>query len=305
MSELSTAFKSALESCDYTAMGAALPSSPMCTRAGLAKRCGDLSKRLLAVGAMATDNKVTSAMAGITSTISGWFDTLTSTAASAWAKLTNKVDAVKAWLAEGQSTGATSAAPASTAAPAIPASAHVVIPWFSQFEGGHGYEPGDTACFRASVAMAQQVPKLTVLGPDARIQIATAEDSQGGITVDPAKAAEGNAYIVGELLSGRPVVVGVSHKNPLTEGKKAYNADLITDHFVTITGFNTDASGRYFTFHEPGTSHATYGPDTVPTNRFRVDPATGMMVRPGEVAKGSTYHRRLQVSMVRRNAVQG
>lgn len=312
--ELPPAFRTALEARDYTGMGTALPTAAFCAR--VAKRCGDLSKRLLAVGAAVRDNKVSEGLAasGIASTVSGWVDSATSAASAAWSAVGNKVDAVAQWLRSGwgssgssggsSSGGGTSGGSASPpAAPAIPSAAHVSVPWFSQFAAGNGYTPGDVSCFAASVAMAQTVKGVTVLGPDKRIQVALSEDASGGITADKAKAAEGVAYIVSELLAGRAVVVGVSHKNPSSTGGRNYNADKITDHFVCITGFGTDGSGRFFTFHEPGTSHAQWGPDTVPTNRFRVDAATSMLVRNGTVATGSTYHRRLQVSMVRTNAV--
>jgi LysM repeat protein len=171
----------------------------------------------------------------------------------------------------------------------------VKVPYFSQFEGGHGYTPNDTACFNAAVAMAKAAG-ATVTGPDKRIQVATSENSKGQVTVDPKKAAEGRKYIDSQLDAGKPVVVGVSHKD------SDYNADKLTDHFVVITGRGVDDKGRtYYTFHDPGTTQKAKGADTNPNNRFYVDD-NGKMYREGSKATGYVTDRQLEVAMVRRNA---
>ncbi|OJH41800.1 LysM peptidoglycan-binding domain-containing protein [Cystobacter ferrugineus] len=172
----------------------------------------------------------------------------------------------------------------------------VQVPFYSQFEGGHGYTPSDTACFKAATAMAKAAG-ATVTGPDQRIQLATGENSKGRLTVNAQKAAQGRNYIDQQLNAGKPVVVGVSHKD------SNYNADGLTDHFVTITGRGTDAQGRtYYTFHDPGTRHASKGQDTNPNNRFYVDERTGGLYRPGSAATGEIVGRHYDVAMVRRNA---
>jgi peptidoglycan hydrolase-like protein with peptidoglycan-binding domain len=160
------------------------------------------------------------------------------------------------------------------------------VPWFSQFEAGNGYTPGSTACFNASVAMAK-AGGATVLGPDQRIQIGQAEDSQGRLTqIDSKAAAQGRAYIDRELEAGRPVVAGVSWKD------QAYNVDKLTDHFVTITGRGTDENGKtYYTYNEPGTRHKENS-----TGRLYVDEKSGNLV--GDSKSGKHY----EVSMVRKNA---
>ncbi|MFP2928569.1 LysM peptidoglycan-binding domain-containing protein [Pyxidicoccus sp. 3LG] len=171
----------------------------------------------------------------------------------------------------------------------------VKVPFFSQYEGGHGYTPSDTACFKAAVAMAKAAGATTT-GPDQRIQVATGENSKGGLTVDPKKAAQGRKYIDSQLDAGKPVVVGVSHKD------SDYNADKLTDHFVVITGRGVDEKGRtYYTFHDPGTRHQSKGADTNPNNRFYVDD-NGKMYRPGSKATGELTQRQLEVAMVRPNA---
>ncbi|MET0401484.1 MAG: LysM domain-containing protein [Cystobacter sp.] len=176
------------------------------------------------------------------------------------------------------------------------AARQVNVPFYSQFEGGHGYEPSDTACFKAATAMAKAAG-AQVTGPDQRIQLGTSENRQGRLTVNPQRATEGRNYIDQQLSAGKPVVVGVSHKDA------SYNADGLTDHFVTITGRGTDAQGRtYYTFHDPGTRHASRGQDTNPNNRFYVDERTGGLSRPGTAASGAITGRHYDVAMVRRNA---
>ncbi|NOK18623.1 LysM peptidoglycan-binding domain-containing protein [Corallococcus carmarthensis] len=173
---------------------------------------------------------------------------------------------------------------------------HVKVPYYSQFENGHGYTASDTACFKAATAMAG-ASGANVLGPDRRIQVGKSENSVGALTVDSKKAAEGRNYIDKQLDSGKPVVVGVSHKDA------TYNADGLTDHFVTITGRGVDDKGRtYYTFHDPGTTNASKGKDTNPNNRFYVDDKTGNMYRPGKAANGYVTDRHYDVAMVRRNA---
>ncbi|HZH75310.1 MAG TPA: LysM peptidoglycan-binding domain-containing protein [Archangium sp.] len=177
---------------------------------------------------------------------------------------------------------------------------HVEVPFFSQFKNYYDaskklrFTPGDTSCFKAAVAMAQAVG-VTVLGSDSRIQVATSENGKGQVQVNAKKAAEAIRYIDSELGAGRPVVVGVSHKDA------DYNADEITDHFVTITGRTVDEKGRVcYPFHDPGSSHDKLGMDTQPTNRFYVD-ANGNLIRPGKLAHGYIYERRFEVAMVRLN----
>jgi hypothetical protein len=138
----------------------------------------------------------------------------------------------------------------------------------------------------------------TVLGLDQRIQIARRQDARGRIFADPAPTQEGRSYIDGELDSGRPVVVGVSHQAGL-----GLNADRITGHFVVITGRLTDEQGRVtYTFNEPATSNRQRGSDLDERNRFHVDSQTGVMYRDGNPASSFLPDRRYEVSMVRRNA---
>ena len=173
--------------------------------------------------------------------------------------------------------------------------AQVQVPWYSQFENGHGFTPGPRECFQAAKAMARDAG-VTVQGSDRIIQVGTSENGEGRLTVDSARAQQGREYIDGQLDRGRPVVVGVSHKDA------DYNVDRLTDHFVTITGRGVDEQGRtFYTFHDPGTNHSHIGMDTNPDNRFYIDDSTGMMYRSGQ--EGSQVDDRgYDVSMVRLNA---
>ena len=157
-----------------------------------------------------------------------------------------------------------------------------------------GYESNDPkGCFNRCTEMAAAVG-VTVGGPDMRIQVATGEDTRGRVTIDPAKAREGIAYIDAELSAGRPVVVGVSYMDA------SYNVDVITDHFVIITGRGTDPNQRtYYGYHDPASSKAAIGSDQNIGNRF-YRTAEGGLFRSATAnvpIEGFMY----DVSMVRRN----
>ncbi|WP_284664299.1 LysM peptidoglycan-binding domain-containing protein [Myxococcus sp. SDU36] len=170
-------------------------------------------------------------------------------------------------------------------------------PWVSQYNAARVERAGDKACFRAAVVMAAGAG-ATVTGPNNRIQVATGDDPNGGVTVDAAAARRGREYIDGQLDAGRPVVVGVDHRS----GRNSDNVDGITDHFVVITGRGTDEQGRtYYTFHDPATNHEQRGADTNPNNRFYVDQDTGNLYREGPTT-GNVVQRHFEVSMVRPNA---
>ena len=108
---------------------------------------------------------------------------------------------------------------------------HLSVPFY-------GYQSNDKAgCFRRCTEMAAAV-NVRVGGPDVRIQVAIKEDTSGRVTIDPAKAREGVAYIDSQLSAGHPVCVGVSYTDA------SYNVDDITDHFVLITTRGTDPQTR-------------------------------------------------------------
>jgi peptidoglycan hydrolase-like protein with peptidoglycan-binding domain len=158
----------------------------------------------------------------------------------------------------------------------------------------YGYQSNDKAgCFRRCTEMAAAVG-VRVGGPDVRIQVAVREDTSGRVTIDPAKAREGTAYIDAQLESGRPVCAGVSYTDA------SYNVDDITDHFVLITSRGSDAQrGVYYGFHDPASSFPAKGSDQNLANRFYFSPAGGLY-RPADPAAplGSVPY---DVAMVRRN----
>jgi hypothetical protein len=176
---------------------------------------------------------------------------------------------------------------------------HVEVPFYSQFESGHGFVPDNTACAKASKAMARAAG-ANPEGSDTRIQVAAREDAGGRITVDPGQARVAQGYIDAELAAGRPVVVGVSHW-----GRHSGNADDITDHFVVVTGKGADEHGQaFYPFNDPATSDASRGADTNSNNRFLVD-EKGMMFRAGKTGDDKlVVDKRFEVSMVVRNRVK-
>jgi LysM repeat protein len=157
---------------------------------------------------------------------------------------------------------------------------HTRTPWYNQMEGGHGFAPGSTACFRASSAMAR-AGGGHVRGPGDGTQVATHRDANAHVTVNRAAAQQGIGHIDSELNAGRPVVIGVTH--PGGRGHNM-NADGVTDHFVTVTGRGVDEQGRlYYTINDPGTR---FGQDSRSTNRMYVDPSTGNLYKPGNALPG-------------------
>jgi murein DD-endopeptidase MepM/ murein hydrolase activator NlpD len=157
---------------------------------------------------------------------------------------------------------------------------HTRTPWYNQMEGGHGFVPGSTACFRAASAMAR-AGGATVHGPGDGIQVATRRDANGHVTANPAAAQRGISHIDSELNAGRPVVIGVTH--PGGRGHNM-NSDHVTDHFVTVTGRGVDEQGHvYYTINDPGTR---FGQDSRSTNRMYIDPSNGNLYKPSSALPG-------------------
>lgn len=165
------------------------------------------------------------------------------------------------------------------------------VPWYSQYDSIHVESAGDTACYRACRAMARAVGVVIPPGTSNRIQVATAEDSKGHVTVASARVTEALAYIDGQLVKKRPVAVGVSHKNA------NYNADGITDHYVLVFGKQTEQQGVVYLYNDPATRHEQTGR----AGRFRVDARTGNLVHDGNIATGYVVQRHTEMSMVVRN----
>jgi len=169
------------------------------------------------------------------------------------------------------------------------------VPWLSQGLPNEYFEHSWTECFKAAKTIAM-LGGANILGSDKRIQVATGEDEKGKVTVDPKVAKEGIKYIETELGSGRPVMVGVSHKDGYHE-----NVDKITDHFVVITGQGVDENGKvYYKFHDPAAGNIGEGGDNNPKNRFYAD-KDGKLTKEGLEETGKVKKRRFQVSMIRIN----
>lgn len=163
------------------------------------------------------------------------------------------------------------------------------VPWYSQFDGAHVPGAGSTACYRAARAMAKAYGVNVPAGTGNRIQVATGEDRNGRVSVSSSGVQRARSYIDQQLDQGKPVVVGVSHKDA------NYNQDGITDHFVLVTGRGTDAQGRtFYTYHDPATTNRDKGTN----NRFYVDGNTGNLVHQGSLASGYVRDRHTEMSMV-------
>lgn len=147
---------------------------------------------------------------------------------------------------------------------------------FSLYPGER--EKGALACFEAAKLQTttyirssmREADRPKLRGPAHAIQVAYGEDSDGRVAADPQRARAARAYIDDALDAGWPVLVGVSYED------QRYNADRITDHFVTITGRDHDENGRlFYTFVDPGTVGGTY--------RLYVDVQTGNLFKEGRL----------------------
>jgi peptidoglycan hydrolase-like protein with peptidoglycan-binding domain len=166
------------------------------------------------------------------------------------------------------------------------------VPWFSQFDGANVEGAGSTACYRATRSMGRAAGIDVPPGTGNRIQVATGEDSVGRVQTTRARTDAARGYIDQQLEAGRPVVVGVSHKDA------DYNQDKITDHFVMITGRGVDAQGRqFYSYHDPATTDRGTGTN----QRFYVDPNSGNLVHQGSLASGLVVNRHTEMSMVVRS----
>lgn len=170
---------------------------------------------------------------------------------------------------------------------------HVNVPFISQFDSSQVYGAGSAACYRAAQAMMHKVGISQPSSTIRRIQIARSEDRNGNINSFDKKASRVSvAFIDRELSSGKPVVVGTSHKD------SSYNRDRLTDHYVVFTGKHVDSKGKvFYTAHDPSSKVASEGRD----QRFYVSEQKDgsiALIKNGNIAVGNVLHRKQVVSMV-------
>lgn len=145
---------------------------------------------------------------------------------------------------------------------------------FSLYPGDRN--KGGKACFEAAVKACtdyntrlhgKDAPQLN--GSDAAIQVAYAEDTSGRVAIDPTQGRIAREYIDKVLDAGHPAVAGVSYSD------ESYNADKMTDHFVTIDKRGYDGEGRlYYEFKDPGAGGRV--------GRLYVDADTGKLFKQGD-----------------------
>ncbi len=170
---------------------------------------------------------------------------------------------------------------------------HVNVPFISQFDSSQVSGAGSGACYRAAQAMMHKVGVSQPNSTIRRIQIARSEDRFGNInSFDKNASRISVAFIDRELSSGKPVVVGTSHKD------SSYNRDRLTDHYVVFTGKHVDSKGNiFYTAHDPSSKVASEGRD----QRFYVSEQKDgsiALIKNGNIAVGNVLYRKQVVSMV-------
>lgn len=167
------------------------------------------------------------------------------------------------------------------------------VPWVYQIDKTKlGPNASWTYCYYACEWMCKQVGTYPKGPRVSRIQIAASENKYGEITIIAGSVQASQAYIDGQLGAKKPVIVGVSARD------EAYNVDLITDHFVTITGKRIKNGKVQYRYHDPGTKSGV-------SNWFDLHPTTGNIWKDGKhFVKGQTYMHECHyhVSMVVKNA---
>lgn len=163
--------------------------------------------------------------------------------------------------------------------------------WISQFDPAvPGY--GEKACYRACGEMMKRAGVTIGANTNDRIQVAIGEKRDGSVIIDPNKLKEATSYIDQELKAGRPVTVGISHKDT------TYNQDKITDHFVVIFAKGIDRNGPYYSYHDPCVSKHNY--NKVKGHCFRVAADDGNLVFGGvpNAPKEPLWGKNKELSMV-------
>lgn len=124
----------------------------------------------------------------------------------------------------------------------------LVLPVASFFSQGSDA----TGCFRACQKMVGAPAPLN-------LGIKMVKETPSGL-VKLSTFSKGVETIDKHLADGKPIIVGVDDK------KGSVNHDETTDHFVVIVSSGKDATGMFYRFFDPGTSHVEKG--TNENNKF-------------------------------------
>lgn len=110
----------------------------------------------------------------------------------------------------------------------------------------------NVCCWDAAQAMVVQAGGA--LSHEVTSRIPTLLQQDGEANVLEGQAQLGVKYIDRELLSGKPVMIGVD------DGRVAsYNADATTEHFIVIVGKVVNGGQVAYQFFDPGTRHGSKG----------------------------------------------
>lgn len=119
-------------------------------------------------------------------------------------------------------------------------------------EKAYAGKNNNVCCWDAAQAMVKQ--KGGSLKHEVSSRIPTLLQQDGATNVLNGQAQLGVKYIDKELLSGRPVMIGVD------DGRvAAYNADATTEHFIVIVGKVADGGQVSYLYYDPGTRWGSKG----------------------------------------------
>jgi hypothetical protein len=153
-------------------------------------------------------------------------------------------------------------------------------PWISQFNSQLVEDAGPVACYRACRAMMKAAGLEQPAGIGDAIQVAQGENTSGQVVTDRNATSQATNHIDEQLKAGKPVTVGVSHKDA------NYNEGY-TDHFVVVTGKGVDENGRvFYTYQDPGSNEGQ-------NRKFFVDDKNGNLFD-----DNSAFGKRFEMSMV-------
>ncbi|WMJ72528.1 PKD domain-containing protein [Cytophagaceae bacterium ABcell3] len=139
-----------------------------------------------------------------------------------------------------------------------------------------------------------------VIQTDVNNTAQTSYQNSAGVTVNRPQLSENKAggaiYVMTQLKSGNPVMVGVKESTSTSTYIDVYNINALTGHFIVISGMSVDANGnitfRYYDNASPATGKSL-------DNQLQLNTTTGAMRDDSDIPVGGVES--YEVSEVRTN----